>query len=1003
MVKASNKAQQRRRLPRASTTSSSKRSKPKPKAAVNVGHGPHFRTPIARAYADNIKQLCLDNYNEQDIPPGKKRPPRSLESFVDYYKYDMENSWLTLEMVKGRRKNKKKSNNRKQQQKKNRKKPPASSTTDHAPGSQELRDTLNEADEPGRPKGKTNASKEADLESFTKMKNEIVCTWSDISKRPKRIILQAYIQQVQSQYGLDPIEFPVTDGMVHSRMRRNRLNVQGVGQVSPMLAVEPRIVMFIKLSTNCNNTMNRKEIIRFANSYIKDTAIEQEVIAWKVHHHPKWKNDFINNNVYPERAELGTSWYRGFLNRWKNHIQYKSAKNVAFNRTEHCTYGKFVEMYDSVYKLLVADGYASPMLHPKYYDALGKQCGKDDINRFGELVDLTFKYPELVLVADECGTNTNMSKEKLSAGNMKHASTLGITATIPACTSDCHFTTMVWTALTGEPVMVVVIIEKESELTWAESHGFDIDARWIGDDSFYNRIKYSPDSEARLKEAMKNEVFPEALLKLNTGPGRAFPGGPVCTFQGHTIPSVVRRSSSGGITPEILVGVLQHYDKHVPRKEGDPSPAAILDGHGSRLSIEFLRYINNLDRDGEVVDGSNHQWNIYLGLPNATAYWQVGDSSEQNGAFKNLQRKVKEDIRDRQRLFYENNKISRHHCVFILHQVFPDCYGNVEGNKKAILQRGWNPLNRGCLSIPEILKSKPTDNAAVSTAVSTAVITDTSSVNDYNVSNGESMHYLSILQTSHNRDVAREVHHQKQMKASQEYRKDNTKRASMIDKMANGRFTGGVYVRNGNWKLGSTALEVVEQKNKQKLNDLALKASRQYTRDMKIYNNGKIAMEKSTHHYNSFKEDGVLFGVPNGNDRRKIIAGLRKEKHWLLSDDYNALIKYKQLSTTTRPKIPPSLDARKVAWDSTYFAMNDPTPPVKPANFAVDAVVDVVDDDSVDVDIDIASLATTTFGTSRAETFTRDHEAAVQSLLILKTSDPNYHGAQPLVGNYAQI
>jgi hypothetical protein len=177
---------------------------------------------------------------------------------------------------------------------------------------------------------------------------------------------------------------------------------------------------------------------------------------------------------------------------------------------------------------------------------------------------------------------------------------------------------------------------------------------------------------------------------------------------------------------------------------------------------------------------------------------------------------------------------------------------------------------------------------------------------------------------------------------------------------------------------------------------------------MKFYNNGIIAMEKSIHHYNSFKEDGVLFGVPNGNDRRKIIAGLRKEKYWLLSEDYVALIKYKQLSMTTRPKIPPSLDARQVAWDSTYFAMNDPTPPVKPANFVVDAVVDVVDvvdDDSVDVDIniDIASLATTTFDTSRANTFTRDHDAAVESLLTLKTSDPNYHGAQPLVGNYAQI
>jgi hypothetical protein len=109
-------------------------------------------------------------------------------------------------------------------------------------------------------------------------------------------------------------------------------------------------------------------------------------------------------------------------------------------------------------------------------------------------------------------------------------------------------------------------------------------------------------------------------------------------FQGKSIPSIVRRSASGGITPEILVEVLQHYDKHVPRKAGDPPPAAILDGHGSRLSIEFLRYVNNLDRNGDAVVGANHEWNnIYLGLPHATAYWQVGDASEQNGAWKNLQ------------------------------------------------------------------------------------------------------------------------------------------------------------------------------------------------------------------------------------------------------------------------------------------------------------------------------------------------------------------------------
>jgi hypothetical protein len=74
----------------------------------------------------------------------------------------------------------------------------------------------------------------------------------------------------------------------------------------------------------------------------------------------------------------------------------------------------------------------------------------------------------------------------------------------------------------------------------------------------------------------------------------------------------------------------------------------------------------------------------------------------------------------------------------------------------------------------------------------------------------------------------------------------------MIDTLTKGKVSMGVYVKNGNWKLGQTALEIIEQKNNVKSKDLAEKATRQYTRDMKFYNNGIIAMEKSIHHYNSF-------------------------------------------------------------------------------------------------------------------------------------------------------
>jgi hypothetical protein len=65
MVKASNKAQQRQALPRSSTTikKGKEQAAKQAKQKVNNNKGPHFRNPIAVAYADKIKQACLDDYN----------------------------------------------------------------------------------------------------------------------------------------------------------------------------------------------------------------------------------------------------------------------------------------------------------------------------------------------------------------------------------------------------------------------------------------------------------------------------------------------------------------------------------------------------------------------------------------------------------------------------------------------------------------------------------------------------------------------------------------------------------------------------------------------------------------------------------------------------------------------------------------------------------------------------------------------------------------------------
>ena len=415
-----------------------------------------------------------------------------------------------------------------------------------------------------------------------------------------------------------------------------------------------------------------------------------------------------------------------------------------------------------------------------------------------------------------------------------------------------------------------------------------------------------------------------------------------------------------------------------------------------------MKYANNLDRFGDVIPGANHQWNLYLGLPNATAYWQVGDSSEQNGAWKNLQRVEKETIRANQQLHKQRLKIERHHAVYMLQRVFHLCYGNVEGNKNAILERGWNPLNKGCLSMPDVLKTKPKVSIAVavdsteSVAASTLTSTASSYINDMNVSTGTSRDYLQILTASVNRDEAREVHHQAIMDEITASQTDSACRTSIIDKLTRNRLTAGSLTRAGIWSLSSqTAIEIVATKNKAKMNAIADKASKQYIRDMKIYSKGKAALEKSKYHYAAHAEGGVLYGVSNGPDRNKIINGLRKASQLLLNDDYVDLIRYKQLGCVKqKSKIPNTLAERRVAWDSIYYIMNEPSPPVKPDNFIT--VVEANNDVEVE-EIDIEALSRVNSDLPRTDASVEHFEAA-QSLFTLtmtdECADSNYHGGQ---------
>jgi len=112
----------------------------------------------------------------------------------------------------------------------------------------------------------------------------------------------------------------------------------------------------------------------------------------------------------------------------------------------------------------------------------------------------------------------------------------------------------------------------------------------------------------------------------NYGDGKYFPGGPTCSFRGQKVPCFIATTPKGSITSTLLKSMLQRLDKTgiYPRKPGQPTPFLLLDGHGSRLELPFLSYIND----------EKHKWIVCIGVPNGTSLWQVGDSAEQNGCFK---------------------------------------------------------------------------------------------------------------------------------------------------------------------------------------------------------------------------------------------------------------------------------------------------------------------------------------------------------------------------------
>ena len=386
--------------------------------------------------------------------------------------------------------------------------------------------------------------------------------------------------------------------------------------------------------------------------------------------------------------------------------------------------------------------------------------------------------------------------------------------------------------------------------------------------------------EERLGIDIKSSCSNELDMVTNYGKGKRYPGAPTCVVNGKTIEALVTCSPKGGITSNILVDILKHIDNLNiwENRSTHLHPCLLLDGHGSRLELPFLEYINDQE----------HLWKCCIGLPNATQLWQVGDSSEQNGAYKMSCYAAKQDIvQTKRRAGMFNTNLLRTDIVPIVNYAWEKSFAVVQNNCNAISERGWNPLNRNLLTHPEVISYRLSTEHYLQSPTHSSIISITMSTSNRSMESSQQQSQVSSNEISTNSqvdiqdlnlergyagtvitDILQDALKSQQCLANLEQRKVTGK--TLYDAHDEGkRLTAGLMFDHDKVMLDLDVLGLVKEKNDRKYELAVVKA-------VKVL----IDFRKRQHKINNMIDEGLLT-LPTSqlkSDDLKILLQWKKRK-----------------------------------------------------------------------------------------------------------------------------
>jgi hypothetical protein len=224
---------------------------------------------------------------------------------------------------------------------------------------------------------------------------------------------------------------------------------------------------------------------------------------------------------------------------------------------------------------------------------------------------------------------------------------------------------------------------------------------------------------------------------------------------------------------------------------------------------------------------------VCIGVPYGASYWQVADSSEQNGSYKMVLATAKKElVKKKQRTCFQNARVETYEIVIIVNEAWKRSFARVEYNKKAIAARGWFPLTRNLLDHPEIADTAEGDSeAAPSLLGEDSSNNQQSFAGTLNFCNGYANTVISDILQNIDREAVRE-----QIRSNQ----DEGRQA--MDTINEARkLTAGLVFKSGRAWLGPEVLQVAME-NKRKRDELESAAVQ---RQEAAQNKRKQAYEKA--------------------------------------------------------------------------------------------------------------------------------------------------------------